>query len=382
MKKILYLVLIIAVGCREVYNAPVKWPDAGYLVVEGFINSAGVTTIKLSRATKLSDGPLIVYENNAAVIIEGDNSESYSLFEATNGTYVSNNLNLTQNVKYRLHIKTQNGKEYLSDYSEYRLTPPIDSLTWKREGGVQVYVNTHDPSGSSKYFQWQYEETWEFHSAYQSSLQYVIDPVTQTPTEVTWRDSFHTVDEKLYRCWKSNLSTELLVGTTEKLSSDVVYVPIVNVPPASEQISVLYSVNVKQFALSRENYDFLQKMKKNTEQLGSIFDAQPTELQGNIHCTSDAKETVVGYIDVSQEQSKRIFISNAEVPDWNYLPPCDRTEVKNTPADIQAVWDALVPTVPSQLDPLGGILAFYASAVECVDCVFGGRTNVKPDFWP
>jgi hypothetical protein len=123
-------------------------------------------------------------------------------------------------------------------------------------------------------------------------------------------------------------------------------------------------------------------MKKNTEQLGSIFDAQPTELKGNIHCTTNPGEIVIGYIDVTQEQDKRIFISNAEVPDWHYNAGCNTVQIENNPDSILVKGQSLYPTAPAKLDFFGGIVIFYASQPQCVDCVYGGRSNIKPSFWP
>ncbi|HEY6976858.1 MAG TPA: DUF4249 domain-containing protein [Chitinophagaceae bacterium] len=383
MKKIFFLSLVIITGCREIYSPPVNSPDTGYLVVEGFINSTGITTIKLSRTTKLSGGDTIIFEYGATVTIESDNNEIFLLTEPEKGTYVSDELNLTPTGKYKLHIKTSGGKEYISDPTPYRLTPAIDSITWKRENGLQIFVNTHDPQNSTRYYTWKYEETWEYHSTYPSSLKYRYEYPSPAPVEAVWRNALHIPDSTLFRCWKSEISTNILIGSSEKLSSDVIYFLLYTIPPASEQLSVLYSVNLKQFAISRENYYFLQKMKKNTEQLGSIFDAQPTELKGNIHCTTDSNEIVVGYIDVSQERSKRIFISNAEVPDWNYNPGCFEHEIENNRDSIYRKWQGhLQPTVPIKINILTGIVSFGATEKRCMDCTYEGRSNIKPDFWP
>jgi hypothetical protein len=382
MKKIFFLSLIITTGCREIYNAPIVSPDTGFLVVEGFINSTGITEIKLSRTTKLSEGNKIVSEYGATITIEGDNNETFLLMEKDSGTYVSDKLNLNPNEKYKLHVKTSDGKEYISDPSPYRLTPAIDSITWKRENGLQIYVNTHDPQNNTRYYKWEYEETWEYHSYYLSSLEYRYEYPSPTPVEAVWRNALHAPDSTLFRCWKSVISTNILIGSSEKLNSDVIYLPLYTIPPASEQLGVLYSVNVKQVAVSQENYYFLQKMKKNTEQLGSIFDAQPTELKGNIHCTTNPKEIVIGYIDVSQEQIKRIFISNAEVPDWNYNPGCHVREIENNPDSIFRKWQGLFPTIPVKLGFMGDIQTFSITEERCMDCTLGGRTSVKPAFWP
>ena len=65
-----------------------------------------------------------------------------------------------------MHITTKNGKEYASDYSVVRTTPEIDSISWLRDnGGVRIYINTHDDQNKTKYYRWSYSETWEFHAA-------------------------------------------------------------------------------------------------------------------------------------------------------------------------------------------------------------------------
>jgi hypothetical protein len=48
--------------------------------------------------------------------------------------------------------------------------------------------------------------------------------------------------------------------------------------------------------------------------LGTIFDAQPTEITGNIRSLSDPAEKVIGFINAAPVQEARIFISKEEVP--------------------------------------------------------------------
>ena len=164
------MMLLVAAGCKEKYDAPVVSPDTGYLVVEGNINSGnGTTLIKLSRTTKLDDRSLIP-EQGALVKVEGNDNNSFDLIDNSFGQYGAD-LVLNPAVKYRLNITTSTGRKYLSDFTAVTNSPPIDSISWKRDnGGVQVYVNSHDPSNNTKYYQWQYVETWEFHSAYPLSL--------------------------------------------------------------------------------------------------------------------------------------------------------------------------------------------------------------------
>ena len=375
------LMLLLA-DCKQVYDPRIGAKNIRLLVVEGFLNSGqGATVVRLSRTGDLTD-TTIHLELGAQVNVEGDDNSNFPLVDNANGEYSIPQLNLNNNVKYRLHIKTIDGKEYVSDYSSVKYTPAIDSITSQREnGGAQFYVNAHDPQIAAKYYQWKYEETWEFHSAYYSSLLYTRDSRTNRVTDVAYRDAFHNVDTTIYKCWKTFNSSSIILGSTEKLTSDVVYLPVQYIEPHSEKLGILYSLNLRQYAISHEAYLFLQKIKKNTEQLGSIFDAQPSELSGNIHCLTDPNEIVIGFAEVSQEQTKRIFVYNSQFPDWNYDPGCVRIEIDNNLDSIAKYGADLLPATPSRLSSLGGIIAFYASTPPCVDCTLKG-TNQKPDFWP
>jgi hypothetical protein len=382
-KKIsIYIVLIIAGSCKEKFVPNLQSPATGYLVVEGFINSGQEpTTITLTRTTKLYDSADIIYENNATVNILGENNEMFPLFEIGNGRYVSSSLNLNNNEKYRLQIKTSDNKEYLSDFTAVKHTPDIDSITYVRNNdGLKVYINTHDASNNTKYYKWNYEETWEFHSAYLSVLEYFKDPFTNQILGVGYRNALHLPETTIFKCWQSNTSKNINIGSSEKLTADIIYLPLYSIAPASQRLSVLYSVLVKQYALSHDAYLYFEKIKKNTEQLGSIFDPQPSELQGNIHCTTNPSETVVGYVDVSEEKSQRIFIKNSDVPGWNYDAGCQLNIIKNQPDSINSRGSGTIPTGPHTIVQLS-IVDFYASAETCVDCTLSG-TNIKPPFWP
>ena len=385
MKKlfIYILFLIIAAGCKEKYLPPVQSPNTGYLVVEGFINSGQEpTSITLTRTTKLYDSVNIIYEHNAVVNIEGENQESFPLSETGNGVYRSSSLNLNKNEKYRLKIMTQDGKEYASDFASVKSTPDIDSISWKREnGGVKIYVNTHDPQNNTRYYHWKYEETWEFHSTYYSSLYYFFDQ-NSLPIGVAFRNANQSVDTTIHKCWNTVNSTNINLGSSEKLSEDVIYLPLVYIEPASVKLSVLYSINVRQYALSHDAYLFFQRIKKNTENVGSIFDAQPSELQGNIHCITNPTEVVIGYIDISEEKQKRIFISNDELPGWNYSQSCSQIILDNQPDSLKKYGSGLSPTVVFSLGPFGSVKQFYATPDEhCMNCTLTG-SNIRPSFWP
>ena len=383
MKFFLYIMVVLLVtGCKEKYDPPVQSPVTGYLVVDGVINSGpGAAAITLSRTTKFENKNM-EYEKGALVKLEGEDNSMYTLVEKPQGQYSIDNISLDAGKKYRLRITVTGSKVYLSDFTTVKNNPPIDSISWKRQDdGVQLYVNTHDPLNNTRYYQWTYDETWQIQSDFVSTLKYKI---TSLPGEgqqysVVYRDSStFSFDSTIINCWQFNSPTNLSLGSTAKESQDIVYLPIAFVPKASIKLGVLYSLHIKQTTWSKEGYEFLERMKKNTEFTGTIFDPQPSELNGNIHCVTDAGEPVIGYFNICPLQEKRIFIQSSEVPSWGYNSGCYYVLLKNISDSIKANggW-SLLPTVVSS----GNISTFLAALPECVDCTLRG-TNKKPAYWP
>jgi len=360
-------------GCKEKYDSPVPPIETGYLVVEGVINNDGDTTdIKLSRTTNLGDTGKRV-ETGAVVTIEGTDASIYRLGENFAGNYTINNIHLDNSIQYRINIQTSNNQQYRSDFVSVRSNPPIDSITWARENnGVQIYINTHDPQNNTRYYQWEFEETWEFNTFF-ATLKFVGNPASG----VAYRD---VTDPKIYQCWQFDYSKTLLLGSSAKLSDDVIHLPLTFVPGKARKMSVLYSIRVKQYSWSKEGYEFLERMKKNTESVGSVFDAQPSELNTNIHCITNPGQQVVGFFNICNIEEKRIFISNNDLPGWDYRLPCAKIVVPNNPDSIKDIAYSMLP-VSAREERYPNIISFYAAESPCVDCRLTG-TNIKPNFWP
>ena len=144
------------------------------------------------------------------------------------------------------------------------------------------------------------------------------------------------------------------------------------------QLDILYSILVRQYALTDSAYNFFSLMKQNTQSLGSIFDPQPAPLKGNIQCLTTPSQPVVGWVSAGTLQQQRIFISRSQVPGWTYSFSCP-LPVKSVPEDSLSIYFAQRGYVPLGLLENGsapGILD------ECTDCTLQGGTTTKPSFWP
>ncbi len=387
MKRLLFYcsVLLLSAGCKERYDAPVQSPATGYLVVDGVLNSGvGPAVITLSRTTKF-ENKNIVYERNAGITVQGSDSSLRTLTEKSPGVYTADNLNLNTSLKYRIRINTTSGSRYVSDFVEVKNNPPIDSISWKyTDEGLQSYINTHDPQNKAQYYQWYYEETWQIHSSYAPILKYkmVVHPALGPLYSVVYKDSStYSYDPNIIDCWQFENPLSIYLGSTAKLSQDIVFLPLAFIPRASIKLGVLYSINLKQYSWTKEGYAFMEKMKKNTESTGSVFDPQPSELKGNIRNINNAAETVVGFFNICPLREKRIFIKPSEVPGWGYSPPCFDVEIENISDSIMKKGMGLLPVDPVKIGPFNNIISFKATPPDCADCTLRG-TNKKPSYWP
>jgi hypothetical protein len=375
---------VIIAGCKKPYNPPVISDDNHYLVVEGVINSGNDSTIiSLSKTVKISENVRTQPVTNYTVVVEREQAGvSYTLQSEGNGKYDIGPMHLDATKKYRLRITAPEGKEYASDYVEVKQTQPIDSIGFiVKNNALQVYVNTHDATSNTRYYRWDYDETWKFNSEFHSD--YIVDAMTK---QVRPR----RFDENVYTCFTGDKSSNIIIGSSVKLAQDVIYQGLITtIPRDAEKISVRYSILLKQYALTKTGYQFWESMKKNTEQLGSIFDAQPTQLTGNIHCTSDPAEPVIGYISISNTQTKRIFIDNTQLPqDWipKYPYDClapDSAYFYNPKTKISEVQAYIIVGggIPLELMYVeGSIAGFTYSSEVCSVCTIRGRVE-PPLFW-
>lgn len=371
MKKIrscLVLIVLLA-GCRDKYELPVRDTDVSLLVVEGILNAGtGPTTITLSRTVKLAEPTSFKPELQAKLTVEGKTGGSYNLTEAGGGNYIHAQLPLVIGQEYRLRIRTRDNKEYLSDYVTARQTPTIDSVTWKKENErLVIYANAHDATNNTRYYKWDFDETWEIRSYFPADYRWV------SGTTIVYSPQFNV------RCWKYGKSNTLILGSTAQLLSDVVSeAPVQFIPFGSEKLGVRYSILLKQQALTKEGYQYLNLMKKNTESIGSIFDPQPSELRGNIKCITTPEEGVIGYLTACTIAEKRFFLTSQEA-DWKLFQSCIFREVPNNPDSIKL----LVPFyLPFAADEQFGIIKSYTmSLAPCVDCTQRGGDLTKPSYW-
>lgn len=370
MRKVKIILAVFLINgffsCREEYDPPVIAAKQTFLVIEANLNPGpGAATVLLTRTQGLESRTGVQSVNNAVVTVEGKDNTTRSLPSTGSGVY-SSVLNLMPGLEYRLRVRTVDGKEYLSEYVTARRTPAIDSISWEQDDkGVHIYANTHDPGRFSRYYRWSFEETWEIRSLFFSDVIYENGRIRNRVFPA----------EDVSVCWKYNNSSAIILANSTKLDEDIIFkAPITLIPPEDERLEVRYSILAKQFALDKAAYNFFEVMKKNTEEVGSIFAPQPSEVRGNISCITNKDEYVLGYVTASTIQEQRIFI---KIP-WRYNRSCPEIKVPLHPDSLAFVFGDR-SRIPYAVDLFQGDA--YGSYAECVDCTRRNGFKQKPSYW-
>ena len=371
-------------NCIDRYIPEAISSKTNYLVIDGFINSNGITTINLSRTYDISASTAAPKEAKATVYIEEENGARNDLRETSQGTYSSNNLTLNPIKRYRLHINTATGKEYVSNFSPVKTTPPIDNITWQAVNtGLNIYVNSHDDTNATQYYQWDYEETWEITPPYTPNVEYkngrIQDIVTPYPR----------------LCWGNAKSTDIKISSTTRLSQDIVSNFLLrSFATTASQLNTTYSILVRQYAQTADEYMYWELVKKNTENIGTLFNPLLAQVTVNVHCLDDETELALAFVGVHSVIEKRIFIRQSELARTWFV----RTGYESClPPDTVFLFKSIPPPPIAQIlggsfggpnylpiEPVydrGFVIGYLAKTRDCIDCRTRG-TSVKPSFWP
>lgn len=377
---ILFVGAVLAVSCVDPYNPPEIQSSENFLVVDALVDlGSDDSRVLLTRSQALSEEGEPVPEINAEVTIEITGGPSFTLPEVTPGAYSAAGLAVSPGDRCRLRIRTTSGEEFLSDEVPNLQPPPIDSVTWTAlPGQLDIEVNTHDAEGSTKYYRWKYVQTVMYQSTHSSSV--VWDEGAQVVRS-------RNLDEKIFTCWKTAPSTKIDVFSTNGLAEDIVSKHIlVSFPSTAWELRLKYSINVYQFAIGEEEFNFWSQLRRNTESIGTIFDPQPSQVDGNIHSISSPGENALGYFSIGSAVEKRIFISREDLPyrygdyDTGYAG-CYYFDVDTLTVSEFLAGHQNELLINAAYD--GPFLIGYTTAeARCIDCRIAHKgTNVQPDFW-
>lgn len=356
------------------------------LVIEGRMQPGRIPAEVIITRTFDLDEQAPTYETGARVVIEREDGVRYICEEKAPGIYKSdvNQLIPTAGTSYRLDVRTRNDVTYQSDWQVQKKATPIGSLEAFFEErasgfdtlqGMQVYVSTNDPEGLTRFYRYEYEETWLFSVAYPSRGDWDIATNSYT---------FYENDSIPVTCYGNFKSSEILLKSTAGLELDqIIRFPLRYVTTETPKLNRRYSILVRQYSLNEDIYRFWQSAEQLTENLGSLFDPIPANVIGNIKRLDESDEVVLGYFSAEGVSETRIFIDRSDFSPRVSVPNgkgnCELIQF-NTANELSTYVAQGGNFVGVNTDFFGNVLGYTGSTPFCSDCRLRG-TLKKPDFW-
>ena len=370
------VILTLFLGCRTPYEPEVPATELRVLVVEGYLDTQGLKSeLKLSRTVPLAAEDAFAPEQGAIVVLKNSSGQSFPLTESTPGIYLFEK-DIDEQQTYVLEITLTSGERYVSESLLPIVTPAILDAGFKRDvEGVEVFVSTQGTADADD-FLWTFEEAWIYRPRIRSPYVYI-------PAEKEVRT--RTAQEQNSLCFKSEVSPGILLETSSRFRDQVVFQKtITEIPKGDERIMERYSILISQKGISSEDVPFWEILKKNTEDIGSIFSPLPSLIGGNIKSLDDANSPVLGQVSLGVIRQQRVYINLEDVSPWNYLNPefndCTIGEDAVLAKDYESTFGngAVVPARPLMVGT--SIVGYFPTSKRCTDCTLYA-SPLKPSFW-
>ena len=294
--------------------------DKVLLVVDGIITQKGQPhDIFLSYSSeygKFVRKPI----RGANVMLYDGQFNSEVLYEVDPGryTFFGGSVKCIPGRSYYIEIKLPNGKTYQStpqvmphmirpNFVEHKIETIEEINTYGNvveNSFVNLYINTPISSdGQNGYLLWRLDEVYSF-------TELICSPL-KNPWVCYVKRQIRDDEIKIFS------SDELEGGTLSDYQ-------IGSIPIFPDwEFFEKRAYNVAQHTISKQAYDYWNKVKIIATPTGSIFDVPPAPIKGNIYNINDPEEEVLGFFEVSMVDTVRTFTYGALFDGIAITDKCD-----------------------------------------------------------
>ena len=393
--KELHLILFLSIviftnSCVEPFDIKTITFESALVIQATISNEVKYHEIDLSRTFELEEkGPST--ESNADVKIVDDLQNIYNFHETTPGKYVSNEeFSAVSNRNYQLKIVTNEEKSYSSQLTQLTNTSQIDKVYAEKieDGdGVNIFVDSYNSNGNSRYYRYEYEETYKIVASKWSFLDLVVVSKDSLLFDFVLRD------ENTRICYNTIYSNGIIQTETNNLVDDrITKFPIRYISNDNYIIAHRYSMLLKQYVQSQEAYTFYKTLNDLSGSESLFSQNQPGFISGNLFSDNNPSEKVIGFFEVSSVSTKRIFFNPSDLDLSIPLPTpypanCNPLAPDLEPRFGQSLFDYLESGSLKYYydnDGTGGPVIpggpYVMVPLACGDCTKIG-TNIAPEFW-
>lgn len=387
---LLFIGALFLTSCVEEFEISTDTYEQALVVEAVITDELKYQHIKLSNTYTFEEEDASPVENATVKIID-DLDNEYPFEEIEPGNYVSSNVFMAElDRAYKLSIQTNSGKSYLSDATALPQNTSISNFyaepitNEEGEEGVAIKIDADQNNSNTRYYRYEYEETYKIIAPYWSPSDLVLvsrDPIV---IEVVPREQ----DEEI--CYKTNVSRDIILENTINYpNQEVDDYQLRFINKKDLMIAHRYSILVRQYQQSLEAHTYYKTLKKFSDRANVFSQIQTGNINGNIYSVNDENEKVVGYFEIAGIDSKRIFFNWEDLYGFEPKPEldCEITapaifiDFRTPLPDAIEAGTVRFFDYNTGLYPVEGFQGpYYVVPADCGDCTTQG-SNVVPDFW-
>lgn len=297
--------MLMLVACVTPFDFDAETSDDLLVVFGTLTPGPNASNIRLTRTTEFGTNGATV--ENATITLFDDLGNSESYINLLNGNYIlrKENINIVTGRSYHVEIAL-NGETYRSTPQKMPLLVEADSTyfeiatdVFEYESGlrrdelfIKLYVDTPINGEETSFLRWSIDGVFQI-------------ALSPCPGQVPCSCYYPT----------DNPNTDILLFDGTTISSDRINrVELMSKRPfPNYEYLVRHYFNVYQQALTEETYQYWKAVDLVSRQSGSLFDAVPAAVEGNIFNVSDPDENILGFYQVVNVDTVRTFATQASL---------------------------------------------------------------------
>jgi hypothetical protein len=373
------LALLLLTACIKSYDPQIESNSTAKYVISGRVTDVeGWQEVNVSLSSPIDD-PNYIPVLGCQVTILDDRGNSFALDDYGFGSYkvwLAKDY-LVPGTSYKVLVWTPEGDMIESTYDILIQGPPLDSVYYVLEDvptsdpeiylrGMQFYVDLRAEGYESRNYKWEVIETWEYHAAH--------------PFEYYYDGGFHAIDppdSSNIVCWSTSLVKNVFTISTKDLTQNAYPgYALQFVDGHTSRLGILYSILVKQLALTDEAYNYWEQLRIISNNQGGLYEQQPLAVKGNLANMTHPEKQVLGYFFAASESSRRLFYQNVEGLELDFSDFCDEEPLGRMGWKEFRYYDYPIYYYYNDQH------ALRILNKECIDCRTLGGSTTKPDFWP
>jgi hypothetical protein len=315
LKFIILIVLIAMLGCEDIYIAKLDKGNELLVVEARILAGESKNSVKLFKTVGFYETEAFLPIRGATIRLIDNNNNSLNFNENSEGEY-SGNFNIAPYLQYKLIINYL-GNTYESTYEHVPEIPDIDTIYGEIVNKPIVTTNSdgtstlEDKQVIQLYVDIQNSDVPKYYNFFARSIQlytYSFDTVMGTPVNLA---------KYLWKSFNPKGSYNIAAPNSYSSSNNINKHPVEFFNMAQKNVFIDSKTTAKprgciyimhQYSIPVSAYSFYEKLNKQLESEGKIFDPIYTQAYGNIRCTSDKEKVILGNFEIVNYKEHRFFV--------------------------------------------------------------------------